>query len=232
VEPANGGTERRRKREVEALVQAARQGDARAFESLVRRYRPRIFALALHMTGRPSDADDVTQEVFIRAFCKIREFEGRSAFFTWLYRIALNLSLNLRRDARRRRAVGLDDVRVRMAAAVDSHGDPRLVLELRETYALLVRALDRLSPCLRATVVLVALQGFSYREAARVLGTTEGNIGWRIHHARAKLRRSIRSMTREPTPLPRPKTDRTAERWSGLIRILRLDSLFPDAAPG
>src|SRR5258706_5420719 len=95
--------------EIDALVNRARQGDRAAFGQLVRRYRARIYALSLHLTGSRSDADDITQEVFLRAYHQIAAFQGRSEFFTWLYRIAVNRSLNARRDGDRRRTSDLDD---------------------------------------------------------------------------------------------------------------------------
>lgn len=205
-------------RETDALVEAARRGDARAFEGLVKRYRHRIFALALHMTGSPSDADDITQDAFVRAFRNMSRFEGRSEFFTWLYRIALNRALNLRRDQGRRRTSDIDDPRVVVAIAVDASGDPERALELRETYACLVQAFDRLSPLLRTTVALTMLQGLSYPEAAVVLETTEGTVAWRIHEARKQMHAAIEayfagrtlapvpaSSRKDPTPLPAQK---------------------------
>ena len=173
------------------LVKRAQAGDRDAFDNLVRRYRARIYALSLHLTGSRSEADDITQDVFTRAYQRINEFAGRSEFFTWLYRIAVNRSLNARRDTARRRTSGLDDPRVQAAVAVDAYGDPRRAAELRQTYARLVVALDRLSPTLRSTVVLVALQGLSHDEAAAVLGCSSGTVAWRIHEARNQLRASL-----------------------------------------
>jgi RNA polymerase sigma-70 factor (ECF subfamily) len=175
----------------DGLVLAARRGDPRAFSELVRRYRPRLLALGLHLTGSAQDADDIAQDAFLRAFERIREFEGRSAFFTWLYRIALNRSLQVIQQRRRRAGVDLDDPRVALAVAIDAHDVPQRALELRETYAQLVYAFDRLSPLLRTTVVLTTLQGLSHPEAAAVLNTTEGTIAWRMHEARNQLRRAL-----------------------------------------
>jgi RNA polymerase sigma-70 factor (ECF subfamily) len=175
----------------ERLVKRAQAGDRAAFDDLVRRYRARIYALTLHLTGSRSEADDITQDVFTRAYQQLHTFAGRSEFFTWLYRIAVNRSLNARRDTARRRTSGLDDPRVQAAVAVDAYGDPRRAAELRQTYARLVTALDRLSPTLRSTVVLVALQGLSHDEAAAVLGCPAGTVAWRIHEARNQLRASL-----------------------------------------
>jgi RNA polymerase sigma-70 factor (ECF subfamily) len=197
--------------DVTELVLRVQRGDRRAFGILVSRYRARIYALALHLTGNSSDADDITQDAFIRAYRAIDSFAGRSEFFTWLYRIVINLSHSAVRSRARRPWADLDDPRAAIAAVVDSGGDPQRCVELRQSYARLVRALDELSPTLRSTVVLVALQGLSYGEAAVVFGCTEGTIGWRIHEARSLLRRA---MDDSPVP-PRPRTD--AERIRRLL---------------
>jgi RNA polymerase sigma-70 factor (ECF subfamily) len=190
----------RRGAEAAALVESAKNGDPRAFEELVRRYRPRIFALALHLTGRRSDADDITQDAFLRAYAKIHDFEGRSEFFTWLYRIALHRALNVRRDRGRRKTVDIEDPRVEYAVRIDSHGDPRRAVELHDMYSQLLAAFDRLSPTLRTTVVLTTLQGLSYKEAAVVLDSTEGTIAWRVHEARRQMRLTMERLQKEPTP--------------------------------
>ena len=182
------------------MVDAAKGGDQRAFEALFRRYRPRIYALALHLTGRPSDAEDITQDAFLKAYSKLPEFEGRSEFFTWLYRIAVHRALNVKRNRGRRTLVGLDDPRVSAAIEVDAHGDPRRALELQERYAHLLAAFDRLSSVLRTTVVLTTLQGLSYKEAAVVLETSDGTVAWRVHEARRQLREHMERLQREPTP--------------------------------
>ncbi len=175
----------------EQLVALAQGGDTQAFEELVRRYRERIFALAFHLTGSKGDADDVTQDAFVRAYEKLAEFEGRSAFFTWLYRIAVNRALNVRRSQARRRTTTLDDPRVEAAVAVDAGGDPRRATELRQSYARLIVALDAMEKPMRATVVLVALQGMSHDEAAAVLGCPSGTVAWRIHEARKILKNAV-----------------------------------------
>lgn len=169
------------------LVARAQAGDQRAFEALVRRYRKRIFALALHVTGTQSEADDITQEVFLSAYRALPSFEGRSEFFTWVYRMTLNRALNARRDRDRRGERVADDARLELAVAVDAKGDPRRAAELRQTYARLLRALDSLPAEMRTTVILVSLQGMSHGEAAVVQKTHEGTIAWRIHEARRRL---------------------------------------------
>ena len=177
----------RRGAEAAELVARAKAGDAAAFDELVRKYRARVYSLALHLTGQASDADDITQDAFLKAYHKLPEFEGRSEFFTWIYRITLHRALNAKRDRNRRRTVPLDDPRLVAAVAVDSHGDPERAVQLRDRYRALLEAFDQLSPLLQTTVVLTTLQGLSYKEAAVVLETTEGTIAWRIHEARRKM---------------------------------------------
>lgn len=189
--------------EASALVEAAKSGDQKAFTALVKRYRPRIYALALHLTGSRSEADDITQDAFLRAYRNIERFEGRSEFFTWLYRIALNRALNMRRDKRRRITMSIDDPRLTFALAVDANGDPRRELELRETYTLLLRSFDALSPLLRTTIALTLLQGLSYKEAAVVLDSAEGTIAWRVHEARRQMRATMTKLLKDPTPVQR-----------------------------
>lgn len=182
------------------LVARAKAGDQAAFGELVRRYRDRIFALALHLTGTESDADDITQEVFWGAFQKLDQFAGRSEFFTWVYRIAVNKALNAKRNQKRRSETHLEDPRIRKAVAADASGNPILAAELRLTYARLLHALDRLPGEMRTTVVLVALQGLSHGEAAVVQKCSPGTIAWRIHKARERLRKAM--ITCRPPPIP------------------------------
>jgi len=207
----------RRARDADLLVERARRGDPSAFDALVRRFRPRIYALALHLTGSASDADDIAQEALVEAYRHVRHFEGRSQFFTWLYRITMNRALNAQRRTKRRSSVPLDDARVEAALAVDAPDDPRLRLSLRETYATLVYALDALSPNLKSAVVLTSLSGLSYDEAAVVLGTSPGAVAVRIHEARKQLKNALAAShktrrTPTATRAVRPASTRVGSR--------------------
>ena len=205
-----------------ALVARAKAGDASAFEALVRRYRKRIFALALHLTGSGSDADDITQDVFLRAYRALDGFEGRSEFFTWVYRMTVNRSLNARRDRERRGEEPMDDLRVELAVGVDARGNPALEAELRQTYTRLVRALDALPAEMRTSVVLVALQGLSHGEAAVVQKCSDGTIAWRIHEARRRL-----GVAMKPEQVRR----RRREGMSAELSRLLADSGLPLLSP-
>jgi RNA polymerase sigma-70 factor (ECF subfamily) len=200
----------RRARDADLLVEQARRGDPSAFDGLVRRFRPRIYALALHLTGSSSDADDIAQEAFVEAYRHVAHFEGRSQFFTWLYRITVNRALNAQRQRARGANVPLEDERVEAAMAVDAPSDPRLAVSLRETYAQLVWALDGLPSGLKSAVVLTALSGLSYEEAAVVLGTSAGAVAVRIHEARKQLRAALLASEKRRLPVRQLEAEKQA----------------------
>jgi RNA polymerase sigma-70 factor (ECF subfamily) len=212
------------------LVARAQAGSTRAFDELVRRYRPRIVALALHLCGTEAEADDVAQEVFFSAFRNLHTFQGRSEFFTWVYRMAVNRALNARRDRTRRRETTMDDPRVDLAVAIDAAGNPARAAELRQLYRRLVHALDRLPADMRTSVVLVVLQGLSQAEAAVVQACSPGTVAWRIHEARQRLRRAV-----ELPPPPRPvplRARRPAREAAGAAAGLLSDWLRPSPSLG
>ena len=202
-----------------ALVAAAKAGDQRAFDALVVRYRKRIFALALHITGSASEADDITQDVFLKAYKALPQFEGRSQFFTWVYRMTVNRSLNVRRDRARRGEDTLDDPRLELAVAVDARSNPGREAELRQTYARLLRALDSLPIDMRTTVILVSMQGMSHGEVAVIQNLSEGTIAWRMHEARRRLHEAMAPERRQ----------RKRELSDDLTRALSEQGLFVPA---
>lgn len=203
-----------------SLVARAKAGDGAAFDDLVRRYRKRIFALALHLSGSESDADDITQDVFLRAYHGLDRFEGRSEFFTWVYRLTVNRALDARRAHARRSESSIeeDDPRIERAIRADAGGDPRRAAELRQTYARVIRALDSLPAEMRTSIVLVALQGLSSAEAAVVQGCSRGTVAWRIHVARARIDEAMR----EDAPLA---------SISAHLRAALLHAGMPDPEP-
>jgi RNA polymerase sigma-70 factor (ECF subfamily) len=173
------------------LVDAAREGDAEAFGAFVRRHQRRIFRLAAHLLKDAAEAEDVTQEAFVRAYGALDRFDGRSEPFTWLYRITVNLSLNtLRSRKTARKATTPEDPRVEgaMIERRPSMADPSRQATDREMALALCDGIDALSETLRTTLVLVSVDGLSHGEAAEVLGCPEGTVAWRIHEARKKLR--------------------------------------------
>lgn len=171
-----------------ALLEAAQEGDERAFGRLVRMHQQRIHACALKMLGDRGEAEDAVQETFVRAWRALDRFDGRSKLSTWLYRICVNVSLNVIR--RRRRAADVDDPRIPEPQADPTQGgiDPERRAAMVQLYGRLGEALDALSPSLRTAVVLVLLEGMPHKEAAAVLGIPEGTVAWRIHEARRRMR--------------------------------------------
>jgi len=172
------------------LVTAAREGDAEAFGLLVRRHQRRVYRLAVHLLKSGAEAEDVTQDTFVRAYGALDRFDGRSEPFTWIYRICVNLSLNALRSRKTRRASSPDDPRVE-GLLIDNRpaaGSPARSSADKQLGRALVEGIDELSDTLRTTLVLVCIDGLSHAEAGEVLGCPEGTIAWRVHEARKKLR--------------------------------------------
>ncbi len=182
------------------LVERARGGDQAAFGQLVRLNQRRIYACAIHMLGDRGEAEDAVQETFVRAWKAIDRFDGRAELSTWLYRICINVSLNTLRRRKRVDAADISDPRVPEPAADPMQGqtDPRHAAEALQLYGRLAKALDALSPSLRATVVLVLLEGMPQKEASEVLGCSEGTIAWRVHEARRRLRTMLGDHLADP----------------------------------
>ncbi|MEJ2368729.1 MAG: sigma-70 family RNA polymerase sigma factor [Acidobacteriota bacterium] len=173
------------------LVDAAREGDADAFGVLVRRHQKRIFRLAVHLLRNAAEAEDVAQETFVRAYGALDRFDGRSEPFTWIYRIAVNLSLNtIRARKPGRRSTAADDPRIEplLVERRAAYADPDRLAADRQLARALCEGMDELSDTLRTTLVLVSIDGLSHAEASQVLGCPEGTVAWRVHEARKKLR--------------------------------------------
>jgi RNA polymerase sigma-70 factor (ECF subfamily) len=181
------------------LIDRAKRGDRTAFGRLVRLHHRRIYACAIHLLGDRDEAEDAVQETFLRAWRAIDRFDGRAALSTWLYRICINVSFNALRRRKRMETRDLSDPRVpdRPADPAQGNHDLRDIAQARQLYARLAEALDGLSPSLRSTVVLVLIEGVSQKEAAEVLGCSEGTIAWRVHEARRRLREVLGDLLAE-----------------------------------
>lgn len=197
------------------LLDRAQRGDRSAFSALVRKHHRRVFACAAQMLGNMAEAEDATQETFLRAWKALPRFDRRSELSTWLYRICVNVSLNAIRKRKRNDAADIADPRVPEPAADPAQGntDPSKAFEGGAVYGELAAALDALSPSLRTTVILVLVQGVPHKEAAQVLGCPEGTVAWRIHEARRKLREKLKGVLDEDADAPadrggtEPKTE-------------------------
>ncbi|QDV32438.1 sigma-70 family RNA polymerase sigma factor [Tautonia plasticadhaerens] len=182
------------------LVEAARTGRAEAFGELVRRHQGRLYPTLLRLTGSAEDAQDLLQESFLRAYQKLGRFRGGSSFYTWLYRLSVNLALSHRR--RRRGPARLSELGPEGGAGVDppddlGRSDPTLPAELAERDAAIQAALDALAPDHRAVVVLKEFDGLRYEEIAATLGVPVGTVRSRLHRARRELRERLSGIVDE-----------------------------------
>lgn len=163
------------------VVQSATSGDRDALREIYEATSDRVFRLMVRMVGQ-QDADDLTQQTFVRAFTKLDQFSGESKFETWLYRLATNEALqHLRREKHRRTKELVVEPTVRHADHVDQD----------ERAAMVRTALDQLDPELRAIFTLKEESGLSYQEIAATLGIPEGTVGSRLNRARRELRKLI-----------------------------------------
>jgi RNA polymerase sigma-70 factor (ECF subfamily) len=177
-----------------ALVERCRAGDVKAFEPLVEKYRARVYRLALNVLRDAEEARDVAQEAFIRAWEALPSFRRRSAFYTWLFRITMNLASDrVRRRAARGRAFGTERVDEEQwdHELIDPGEAPDARAARAETRRQITRALDALPEPHRAIIMLSDLEGLSYREIAEVLGIPMGTVMSRLHHARKRLRATL-----------------------------------------
>jgi RNA polymerase sigma-70 factor, ECF subfamily len=201
----------RRAREAEddrVLIESAQAGDMSAFRRLVERHQRPAFAVAMALVRDENDARDVVQEAFLRVHKSLPTFEGGSTFFTWLYRIVTNLSIDLMRKPGRRTSdlgeredgrLDPDDGTALEAPFVDrlEGADPADAVRRREIAARLQAALDALPSYHRAVIVMRELDGLSYEEMAQVMGVSKGTIMSRLFHARQKLQRALADCYRE-----------------------------------
>jgi RNA polymerase sigma-70 factor (ECF subfamily) len=172
------------------LIAACREGKTEAFGVLVRRYQDRLYPTVFRLTGCAEDAWDLLQEAFLRAYEKLERFHGESSFYTWVYRIAINLALSDRRKHRHAASAPLS------CDPPDPHGDddPAGPLERAERDALVQRALDSLAPDHRTVVVMKEFDGLRYEEIGALLGVPVGTVRSRLHRARSELRDRLRAL--------------------------------------
>jgi RNA polymerase sigma-70 factor (ECF subfamily) len=178
------------------LVKRCLAGDNFAWENLLRVHTRKVYNLCYRFTGRPAEAEDLTQEVFIKIFQTLKTFDAaQGAFSTWLARIARNhLVDHYRRTKKDRVTTSLEDELGFLEEKPSPTVEPVTQVESRERKELLQRALDRLSPDLREAVILRDLQDFDYGEIAQVLGVPEGTVKSRINRGRLELARVIKRM--------------------------------------
>jgi RNA polymerase sigma-70 factor (ECF subfamily) len=169
------------------LIHRAQRGDRDAFGQLVRRYQDRLFNSLLRMLDQPQEAEDVAQEAFVQAYLKLDTFEGRSSFYTWLYRIAVHVARN--RQRQRRPAALIDEVELAAGAEqIDPSEWPGERLLREERAGQIQAALRRLGEQHRTVLVLRDVEDFDYQTIARLLNISVGTVRSRLHRARSALR--------------------------------------------
>ena len=181
-----------------ALVRRAKEGDDEAFGMLVDEYQYKIYGYVSRMLHDPDEAEDIAQEVFIRAYENLAGFREASSFQTWLYRIASNLAIDAARARKRHRAetfsldrpLETNQGEVERQFAAERRG-PAGLAESSELQRLVAEALAELSPKLRNVVALYDLEGLSYNEIAQVLGCPVGTVKSRLFNARNQLRERL-----------------------------------------
>jgi len=177
------------------LVSRYREGDAQAFEVLVKRYQRKIYGLALGIVHNPEDALDVSQEAFVKVHRYIDRFEGSASFYTWLYRIVVNLCIDHLRRAGRAHKVEYDDAIDRSEGVLSAEAivpsqigaNPGKALRNKQILEAIQQGLATLSENHRAVIVMRELQGLSYKEMAEIMECSKGTIMSRLFHARKRL---------------------------------------------
>jgi RNA polymerase sigma-70 factor (ECF subfamily) len=171
------------------LVQEVRNGRRQAFTALMRRYQERVYWVARRIVGSHDDADDIVQETFVKAYLALGEFRGDSSFFTWIYRIAVNLSLNA---LRKRQVLNYLHESELLSRILPSQDDPGKDLENSEIESALQRAVTTLPEKQKAVFVMRYYDEMTYEEIGRVLKTSVGGLKANYFHALRKVREYMR----------------------------------------
>lgn len=194
-EPANPADSLQRNRPATdemALVRRAQHGELSAYDELVQRYQERIYATIYHMTSNHEDANDLAQETFIKAFQALKSFKGGSSFYTWVYRIAVNKTINFLKQRKNRAQMSLNDVDFNAEhdpdlVALISEKTPRREAGIAELQEKLNEAMQKLSEHHRLVVTLHDVQGLSHEEIAKIMDCNIGTVRSRLFYARQQL---------------------------------------------
>ena len=184
------------------LVRASRHGDKEAFRELVERYQRKVASVAMGMVHNREDAMEIAQETFVKAYENLRNFKGDSSFYTWLYRIVVNLAIDFQRRERRRPTVAIED---QVAGGSGGEGyelplkeerlaDPFEQAQAREIGERVAAAVDELTPDHKAVILLREVEGLSYDEISRVMQCSKGTVMSRLHYARKKLQKKLQDI--------------------------------------
>jgi len=180
------------------LVERVQGGDKQAFDILVKKYQHRIVALVSRFLNNSADVQDVTQEAFIKAYRALPNFRGDSAFYTWLYRIAINTAKNhLVSQGRRPPSIDLDvsdAEQFESSVELKEHATPERLLLKDEIQRVVVETIEALSEDLRVAITLRELEGLSYEEIAAVMGCPVGTVRSRIFRAREAIQDKLKAL--------------------------------------
>lgn len=172
------------------LIEQSIGGDTEAFGQLVLRYQDRLYNSMVHYLRNETEAEDVVQESFILSFTRLKSFQGKSSFYTWLYRIAFNTSVSRQRKSRPRVSLERDLA----GSGKELNGNsprPELKLELDERSSEIMAALGRLNDEHRSILVLREMDELSYEEISEILDLPVGTVRSRLHRARAQLKEEL-----------------------------------------
>lgn len=180
-----------------ALVRKVQAGDVAAYDQLIHKYRERLYSVVYNLTSNREDANDLTQEAFIKAFRSINKFKCKSSFFTWIYRIAVNGAISHLKRTRVRRYFSLENLDeevsskdiVESLSAKSRSDKPAFMRELQEK---LNEALQKLSHKHRTVVVLFEIEGLSHQEIAEITKTSVGTVRSRLHYAKQQLQANLK----------------------------------------
>jgi RNA polymerase sigma factor (sigma-70 family) len=175
-----------------AIIARAQKGDLGAYDELIRRYQERIYATVYHMTSNHEDANDLTQEAFIKAYHALKSFKGGSSFYTWVYRIAVNKTINFLKQRKHRSSMSLNDLDFNAEkdpdlVALISDKTPRRDAALSELQKKLNEAMQKLSEQHRLVVTLHDVQGLAHEEIAEIMDCNVGTVRSRLFYARQQL---------------------------------------------
>lgn len=178
-------------RDEAALVERHRHGDEEAFAEIYGQFETMVYNLALRMSGNPADAEDITQETFVRAYRHLTKFKGKSSLKTWIFRIALNCSKTRLRRRGRRQARQIDDGELELERAQDGRRTPEDRTVATDLSMTVREGLERLPAHYREAVLLRDFEDMNYSEIAAVLGVRIGTVRSRIARGRERLRRLL-----------------------------------------
>ena len=184
------------------LVTRAQQGDTRAFDALILKYGDKLYGLVHNMTSHKEDTHDLLQEIFAKAYQSLGNFRGNSNFYTWIYQIAVNLTLNFLKKKKRRSSLSLnelDSTGQQDPGLIDTthEANPERQSNLNELQIKLNEAMMKLSETHRMVVTMFDIQGMSHAEIAKVLKASEGTIRSRLHYAHLQLQSALQDSWEE-----------------------------------